>query len=289
VSERDPARFHSHRDRDLPPDDDERPEGAYVDEPPAHPDPFDRAEAGTSGGSGGDWSGGSGGDRGGGTSGGSGADRGGGPPGEYAGDYRFPWPPAEGESVVAAFGETWQGASLSPRRFFRALPEHGSIRSALLYYLPLGIAVAGANLFWSLTLLTRAEEQEVVLGELPLGGMSPLLEFLVSPLILLASIFVAAGVTHGLLSLFGGANRSFAFTTRVYAYAYSPQILTLLPVIGAVAGFIWMVVVAIIGLKEGHRTSAGRVIAAVMIPVTIALLFMAVAAFIATTGRLLTH
>jgi hypothetical protein len=59
------------------------------------------------------------------------------------------------------------------------------------------------------------------------------------------------------------------------------------PVVGTVVGFVWMVIVAVIGLKEGHRTSMGRVLAAVLIPVVIALIFVAIAAFIATTGRIL--
>jgi hypothetical protein len=201
----------------------------------------------------------------------------------------FPWPPPEGESFVTAFVETWKGAALTPGRFFRAMPEHGSVRSALLYYLPLGIAVSGANLFWSLTLTQLQPEQETVLSEMPVQAMHPLVEFFLAPLVLLASVFIAAAVTHGLLRLFGGATRSYAFTTRVFAFAYSPQVLAIVPVVGTVVGFIWMVGVAVIGLREGHRTSTGRVLAAVLIPVTLALILVAVAAFIATTGRLLTH
>jgi hypothetical protein len=202
----------------------------------------------------------------------------------------FPWPPSEGESVIGAFADTWKGAALTPTRFFSAMPEHGTLGSALLYYLPLGIAVAGASLFWTVTLTGTGPEREAVLGEMPLGGaMNPLLEFALSPVILLLSLFIAAGVTHGMLKLFGGANRSFSFTTRVFAFAYSPQIFALVPFVGTVVGFVWMVGVAVLGLRAGHRTSLGRVLAAVLIPVTVALIFMAIAAFIATTGRLLSH
>jgi hypothetical protein len=202
----------------------------------------------------------------------------------------FPWPPPEGESIITAFVETWKGASLTPSRFFGAMPATGSVRTALLYYLPLGIVVSGANLLWALTIWGTDADRETVLGEMPLGGaMNPLLEFLLSPVILLLSLFIAAAVTHGLLKLLGGANRSLGFTTRIFAYAYSPQVLAIVPVVGTVMGFVWMVVVAIVGLRVGHRASLGRVLAAVLIPVATALIFMAVAAFIATTGRVLTH
>jgi hypothetical protein len=200
----------------------------------------------------------------------------------------FPWPPAEGESIPAAYARTWRGAALEPRGFFQALPAHGSIGAALLYYLPLGILVSGAGLLWSLLRGSVDPEREVSLGGMELGAMDPLLGFLLSPLLLLISLFVSAGVVHLLLRLFGGASRDYPFTTRVFAYAYSPQLLGVVPIVGTAVGFIWMVIVAIIGLREGHHTSTGRVLAAVLIPVLIGLFFVAVATFIARTGELLT-
>lgn len=205
-------------------------------------------------------------------------------------DPSFPWPPAKGESILRAFSDTWTGAALRPGDFFRRMPEHGTVRTALLYYVPLGILVAGATLFWALVAGPTDADREVVLGEVPLAGpMNPLVEFLLSPLLLLASLFIAAGVVHLLLRMFGGANRSFGFTTRVFAYAYSPQALGIIPVVGTVVGFIWMVGVAIIGLRAGHGTSTGRAAAAVLIPVVIALFFLAIAAIVAVTGDLIVH
>jgi hypothetical protein len=202
-------------------------------------------------------------------------------------DPIFPWPPAEGDAVARAFAATWTGASLRPRSFFAAMPDRASLGPALLYYVPLGIFIAGADLFWS-TVRGGGPEQDVVLDRTDvLAGLdNPLVSFLLSPVILLLSLFVAAAVTHLLLRLFGGASRDFTFTARVYAFSYSPQAVGIVPVIGSVIGFIWMVGVAIIGLREGHRTTTARAAAAVLIPVAIALVFMAIAAFIALTGSL---
>jgi hypothetical protein len=202
----------------------------------------------------------------------------------------FPWPPTGDESIPSAFVRTWRGASLSPRQFFRALPATGSVGSALLYYLPLGIVVAAAQFAWVTVRAAVAPEREAVLGQVELGGsLSPLLEFLFAPLLLLVSLFLAAGVVHLLLRLLGGAHRDYRFTTRVFAFAYSPQLVAIIPVIGAVIGFVWMVVVAIVGLQEGHGTTRGRAAAAVLIPVTIAMAFLAIFAFVARTGSLILH
>jgi hypothetical protein len=204
-----------------------------------------------------------------------------------AGDTpHFPWPPAAGESAITAFIETWTGASLRPRESFRRLPD-GTIRAALSYYIPLGIAVAGIELFWMFLLEGLDPEREAVLGEPAIAGvMHPVVWFLLSPLILLVSLFLAAGAVHALLALFGGANRPFTVSARVLAFAYSPQILSIVPLVGSVAGSAWMVAVAIIGLREAHATTTGRAAAAVLIPVASVLIFIAIATFVAATGRM---
>jgi hypothetical protein len=200
----------------------------------------------------------------------------------------FPWPPAEGDSVVGAFARTWKGSSLQPRAFFGALPAGGSLGAALLYYLPIGIAVAGANLFWTLARGAAGTDRDAVLGRAEtMTGLSPLTEFLFSPVVLLLSLLVSAAITHLLLRLFGGAHRDVWFTTRVFAFSYSPQLLAIVPVVGSVVGFFWMVVVAVIGVREGHGISTGRAAAAVLIPVVIGLVFVGLAVFLQLTGNLL--
>lgn len=191
-------------------------------------------------------------------------------------------------SAIAAAGRTWRGAALEPRRFFAGLPARDSLGPAILYYLVIGIAAEGAQLFWSMVFRATGFDPAGMLGVAEAGAeWSPVIDFLLSPLLLLISLFAAAAVTHLLLRLFGGASHGYNFTVRVFAYAYSPQILAVIPVIGQFIGFVWMVVIAIIGLAAGHRTSTGRAAAAVLIPVAIGLTLVAIAALIAATGSLL--
>ena len=200
----------------------------------------------------------------------------------------FPWPPAPGESTVTAWGRTWRGASLEPRRFFAALPPGGSIGAAVLYYLTVGIPVAGASLFWSMLRDALGMERRASLGALDgLGAWAPLVDFLLSPVLLLFSLFVAAGVTHLMLKIFGAASRDYGTTTRVFAFAYSPQILGVIPWVGTLAGFVWMVVVSVIGLREAHDTSTARAAAAVLIPLAILIMFGVFMALLIAAGGLL--
>jgi hypothetical protein len=195
----------------------------------------------------------------------------------------FPWPPAGDDSVFDAWGRTWGGSAVAPRRFFAALPPVGSLGAAVLYYLSIGIPVAGVQLFW--TMLRGGADDATVTATF--GQWAPLADFLFSPVYLLISLFLSAGVVHLLLKLFGGAGGDYGMTTRVFAYAYSPQILGIVPVLGSIAGFVWMVVIAIIGVRAAHRTTAARAAAAVLIPLFIALAFMAMAELIVRSGAIL--
>src|SRR5690606_34426369 len=168
--------------------------------------------------------------------------------------------------------------------FFAAMPRTTSLGAAIAYYLSIGIAVAGATLFWSMV----RGGPEAPASALPgIGGAwSPVLDFLFSPLLLLFILFVAAGFTHLMLLILAGAAGGFGTTLRVFCFAYSPQILGVIPVIGALAGFVWMVWVAIVGLREAHGTSTARSAAAVLIPVAIGTFFVILGALIAAAGFL---
>lgn len=198
------------------------------------------------------------------------------------GPPKFPWPPAAAESVFDAWGRTWKGASLAPRHFFASLPPDGSRGAAILYYLSIGIPVAGAELFW--TMVRGGSDEATATG---LGQWAPLIDFLVSPIYLMVSLILSAGAVHLMLKLFGGTGGEYGLTMRVFAYAYSPQILGIVPVAGSIAGFIWMVVVAIIGVREAHRTTNGRAVAAILIPLAIAFAFVLAAELIVRAGGLL--
>jgi hypothetical protein len=201
---------------------------------------------------------------------------------------QFPWPPAEGASATGAFVQSWQGATFQPATFFRALTERTSLGSALLYYLPLGILIAGAELFWSIV-RAPAVEQDSMLSTIATldAAWNPLVLFLLSPLRLLLELFVSAAVTHAVLKLFGGATRDYGTTARVFAFAYSPMLFGVIPLIGSFVGFIWMVPVAIIGVREAQRTTSGRAAAAVLIPVIAALVLLGLFYLASAAGTLL--
>lgn len=207
----------------------------------------------------------------------------------------FPWPPAEGDSALTSFVETWRRSTFEPSAFFARVPRSDGTGAALAYYLVVVVLVAGAALFWqSLSTVVGGTEGTALGDELGVTAVSPLVEFFLTPVFLLGMLFVAAGVSHLLLSMFGGARHGFGTSVRVFCYAYSPAIFSAVPVLGSVVGSVWMVVLLIIGLREAHETDGWKAAAAVLLPVGLllaatltGLLLLALLTVAGTAGSLL--
>jgi hypothetical protein len=71
------------------------------------------------------------------------------------------------------------------------------------------------------------------------------------------------------LRIVGGANARLETTVRAAVYAQSVIIFNWVPILGPLVGGIWGLVLLIIGLKQMHSTSYGRVLAAVLLPVVV--------------------
>jgi len=188
--------------------------------------------------------------------------------------------------VLPAFGQSWKGATLEPAAFFRRLPHDRGTGAALLYYLALVLLVAGANLFWeSLSLFAGGAGGDDVAARLGMDAISPLTSFLLTPAILLAMLFVAAGISHALLRILGDGQHGFGTTLRTFCYAYSPAVFGVVPLIGGLVGSVWMVVLLIIGLREAHRTEGWKPAVAILLPFALLVGLMILAFFmIVATG-----
>lgn len=209
---------------------------------------------------------------------------------DVASEGRFPWPPPEGGSIVAALGQTWKSATFDPAAFFRDVPGDRGTGAALLYYLGLGIVVAGATLFWrTLDFYAGRMASDSLAAELGIHALNPLVGFLLSPAILLASLALSAGIVHVLLLLFSGGDRGFGTTVRVFCYAYSPMLFAVVPLIGALIGSVWMVVLLVVGLREAHRADGWKPLLAVLLPffVLVILVFLALVLLVAAASTLM--
>jgi hypothetical protein len=174
----------------------------------------------------------------------------------------FPWPPRENESLLDAAAMTWKESVFHPTSFFRRMPRESSLGWALGYYLVMGIIGAGLSLFW-----------RMVFGRSILDRLYPdaasdsaFVDFLLSPILLLAGLYLAAGVIHLFLVIFQGRKYPFGTTLRVGCYSEGPQLFYIVPFLGPVVGGIWILVLWVIGVREAHETTTGKALASILVP-----------------------
>lgn len=207
------------------------------------------------------------------------------------GHTTFPWPPADDASAAERLARTWQDSVFRPSAFFSAMPRRASLGGPLLYYLIIGVTAAAIRLFWRLSFAALfAESDSPMLRLLRMGDTgSPLVEFLLTPLVLLLTIGLATVITHFALWIVGGAREGMATTTSVLAYSAGPQLFAVVPVLGTIVASIWSVVLLVIGLREAHGITTARAVAAVLLPllVIVGLLMLLLVAMLATGASLL--
>ena len=200
----------------------------------------------------------------------------------------FPWPPRDAESVLGAAGRTWRESVFDAASFFRRMPEDAPLGPALVYLIGVTVLASGIQLFWDMLLLAVRPPGEGT-GALfaPASPLQALITFFLSPLIMLGALFVGAGIWHLLLRIFGGAKGGFGTTARVFAYAQGPQLFAIVPFLGTLIGAVWGLVIAVIGLREAHRTTTGKALAAVLIPLVLLFGLFLVFALLFAAGALL--
>jgi hypothetical protein len=199
----------------------------------------------------------------------------------------FPWPPRENESVPDALATTWKESVFQPASFFRLMPREFDFGWVLGYYMLVGMVAAGITLFWQMV-LGPSPFQRLLLNESAESG-SAFVDFLLSPLLLLCGLYLAAGVVHLFLLMVRGAKHGFGPTLRVFCFSVSPQLFCVVPYVGPAVGGIWSLVLTVIGLRETHETSTGRALAALLIPLFLFVLLgvlLIMAMFLAGLGSL---
>jgi hypothetical protein len=196
----------------------------------------------------------------------------------------FPWPPREHDSVLDAAATTWKESVFHPTSFFRRMSREFDFGWVVGYYLIVGVLGWGLGLFWEMIFPGSVVDRFFPPDE---TTSNPVIEFLLSPIILLVALFCFAGVVHLFLLMFGAAKHGYGASVRVFAFAVGPTLFEVVPFLGGPVGSIWSLVLTVIGLREAHESTTGRVLAAVLVPAFLALvlvtLLLLIGALVGTT------
>ncbi len=215
------------------------------------------------------------------------------PPPPSAGEPPIPWE-QPGYPALEGLYETTKLFLMAPAEAFRRMPVTGELGRPLGFAILLGwigiiagqayqIAMGGAMRSW---MAPFSQGQDLDLG---IGFNIAMM--VSAPLLMIIGVFVGAAILHLFLMLVGGNNGGFSTTTRVVCYANCTAILQLVPFCGGIVGGIWTIVLEVIGLAIAHRTSQGKAAAAVLIPLVLCCVCVAVifaiagAAIMAAIGK----
>jgi hypothetical protein len=145
----------------------------------------------------------------------------------------------------------------------------GGITDPLLYALITGMVSWMIYYFWIIVL------HDPLSSYIPQTGSSGLDVFqgsgivaaaILTPFILIASLFIWSGILHLLLMMVRGAKNGYEATFRVVSYSSGASVFLMVPFCGAIIASLWTIVIAIIGLKEAHGTTGGKASFAVLFP-----------------------
>ena len=190
-----------------------------------------------------------------------------------------------------------KGSLFAPANFFRSMNVTGGITDPLLYALITGMVSWMIYYFWQIVL------HDPLSSYIPLKGASDfdllrgtgiVAAAIITPFILIASLFIWSGMLHLLLMMVRGAKNGFEATFRVVSYSIGAYIFLMIPFCGAIISALWTIVIAIIGLKEAHGTTGGKASFAVLFPLImccsiVMLFFLLVLGTVATSFGTMPH
>ncbi|MBL8114107.1 MAG: YIP1 family protein [Acidobacteria bacterium] len=195
----------------------------------------------------------------------------GGPPEPPAGPGT-PWETAPGIDLNALL-QTFALFVTKPVEAYTRTRASGDYTKPILYALVTGIAGAILGTIWGLVippnLAGLPPEFVEKLGFLLRPGVG---QVLVSPFSVLFGIFVGGAVLHVCALITGCLKDSkggFEGTLRVVAYGQTAALAAVVPFVGPFVSGIWTMVLWVIGIRALHRTTTGKAVFAVLLPVAL--------------------
>jgi hypothetical protein len=179
-----------------------------------------------------------------------------------------PWEDRQRLGFLPAFSQTWSDSVFRPAEFFRRAPKTGNVGAALLYAILIVTTAGLLSIFWQYLFWDRFsnwENLESIIGmEISrsiLGVWAVLLPF--SAII---ALFISSFIFHLCLMIVGSSKNGYEATLRGLCYSYGPYLFVLIPFCGSLIAGVWTFVLMIIGWRELHESTTGRVLFAVLLP-----------------------
>lgn len=182
---------------------------------------------------------------------------------------------------------TFRSVLFSPTAFFGKMKEPGGLKNSMAFGVLIGSIGAMIGIFWQFLLMPK--ETIDLINSIPWSislNQLFIILIIISPLLVLLSIFIMTLILHVFLFILRGANKGFEGTLKVSSYAKAAEIFAVVPFIGGFIGFVWSMVVTVIGLKEIHETSTLKALFALLLPMFL-LFILAIVITVAVLFRIM--
>ena len=192
---------------------------------------------------------------------------------EISKEEYVPW--ESGEGFIGAFFQTVWDSLFSPTKLFKKISFGEGYWAPLIYGLIAGIIGNGFAIFWFWLLMA----QFIPMDRLPFQYSLSILQIIIPlPFQQAIAIFIGSAIIHLSLIIVRGNNNGYKTTFRAISYSYSGYLFGIIPFIGILIGNIYVFILTIIGVREGHEVSTGKAILAVLLPaiVIFGLVFIAI-------------
>lgn len=180
---------------------------------------------------------------------------------EITSEEYVPW--ESGEGFIRSFLKTVWESLFSPSTFFKKTAFGEGYWAPLIYGLITGIIGNGCAILWVWLFMA----QLIPTDSIPFNYSLSVFQVIAPlPFQQAFAIFVGSAIIHLCLMLVKGNNNGYKTTFRAICYSYSGYLFGIIPFIGLIIGNIYVFILTIIGVKQGHGISTGKAVLAVLLP-----------------------
>jgi len=204
----------------------------------------------------------------------------GGPP--AAGRPGLPW---ERGKDFASLLETAKLLITSPAEAYDQAKEKGDYGSPILFAVIFAVIGGIFSAFWQILQIGGAGSLMKQIPDLPpemrdalsgaggaTGAAGAVFGIILAPVFAVIGLFIWSAIVHLVLNLLGALKDSsagFEGTLRAASFASVVQLAYVVPVVGPIVAFVWSVILQVLGIASLHRTSQGKAVAGVLIPIAV--------------------
>jgi hypothetical protein len=190
---------------------------------------------------------------------------------------RLPWEERERLGILEALIQTIRLLVTDPANAFGRLRPDGDLTSPILFGVILGWVYLLFSQIWSLVFGSAFRSLFGNLEGLQAAFRSPgilgVIGILVAgPIFFVVGLFIGAGILHLCLMMVGALDKSllgFEGTLKVLAYSQVAGLSAIVPLLGGLVMMGWSIVLQVLGCTAVHRTTQGRALIAVLIPLAV--------------------